>query len=143
MFPLLPKLPDESSSDRWLRSLVPMGDADEMLCIESNTMEALLRKVLEARFDASLDHGRDEMFPDLMPHFDWYFDNAYTVEACRDVCGLMRDAADKLAGFPGDACVCIAETGDVMARQPSEGGWWRPPGGIGRPPRLPLHSRAP
>lgn len=127
MFPLLPKLPGESDSDRWSRSFTPLRDAREMLCIESNVVETLLREILEERFDASLDHGRDEVFPGYTPRFDWYFDNAYAVDTCRDICGLMRDAAKKLAELPSNATVRITKTGDVVACKPPEDDWWYPP----------------
>lgn len=127
VFPLLPKLPGESDSDRWSRSFVPLRDASEMLCIESNAMETLLREILEDRFDTSIDHGRGEMFPRYTLHFDWYFDNAYTVDSCRDICSLMRNAAKKLAELPRNTTVRIAATGSIVACQPPEDDWWYPP----------------
>lgn len=126
VFPLLPKLPGEGDADRWSRSFIPLRDADEMLCIESDVVEVLLRRVLETRFDPSLDHGRDEVFPGCPPHFDWYFDNVYTVETCRGICSLLRSAAESLAGFPNDVPVCVTGAGDVATCRPSDDGWARP-----------------
>lgn len=126
VFPLLPKFPGESDSARWSRSFIPLRDADEILCIESDVVEVLLRRMLGARFDISLDHGRDEIFPGCTPHFDWYFDNAYTIGACRDICSLLRNTAEKLEEFPGDVPVYITETGDAIACRPSTDDWWHP-----------------
>lgn len=126
VFPLLPKLPGECDNDRWLRSFIPLRDADEMLCIESNVVEMLLREILEDRFDPSLDHSRGEALLNRTPHFDWYFCNTYTVDSCRDICDIMRNTARKLATFPRNTAVRITATGDIAAFQPSEDDW-RPP----------------
>lgn len=114
MFPLLPKLPGENEESRWSRSFVPVRDADELLCIKSDVVEALLCRILIARFDTTLEPNTKEAASWRSSGFDWYYDNAYSLTACREICSLMREAEGSLAGLPDDVPVYIAEAGAVV-----------------------------
>lgn len=121
VFPLIPRLSEEDEERRWERSFVPLRDTDELLSIESEIVDALLRRVLETRFDAALPPNGPEGYPWRSPKFDWYFDNAYTTEACRGICSLMRSAAESLSSYPAGTPVRLDETGGVVTEEPASG----------------------
>lgn len=128
IFPMLPKLAGEDYAERWERSFVPLRDADEMLCIESGVVEVLLHRVLEARFDPALDVNNAEADPWRSPRFDWYCDNVYTTGACREICSLLRSAAEALAWLPAETPVRLDEAGGVVTCETAPEGeaWWSP-----------------
>lgn len=133
VFPMLPKLAGEDYTERWERSFVPLRDADEMLCIESEVVEVLLRRVLEARFDSVLDVNNAEADPWRSLRFDWYCDNVYTAESCREICSLLRSAAEALARLPAETPVRLDEAGGIVTCETAPDGeaWWSPLGAAG------------
>lgn len=122
VFPLLPKLPGENDAERWQRSFVPLRDADEMLCIASDTVEALLHRILVARFDATLEPNTKIGDSWRSDGFDWYYDNVYTVAVCRDICALMCKAAKELDALPDATLISLTETGEVAMHSNATGG---------------------
>lgn len=121
VFPLLPQLPEESNEERWHRSFVTLRDTGNMLCIASDVIEALLCEVLVARFDTAL--ATNTTMPDScrLSGFDWYFDNVYSIAACKDMCSLMQKAARDLVSLPDAKSVRITSTGEIVCQPPPDG----------------------
>lgn len=115
VYPFLPKLPNESEGERCTRSFVPCRDADELLCIASGVVEVLLRRILSARFVPSLQPIIHEQLPYSNKSFDWYFENVYTVDTCRGICDVLRQASGKFAALSDDVYAFLDENGEVMS----------------------------
>lgn len=115
VFPLLPQLPGESGEDRWTRSFCPLKAKGEMLCIESNVVEALLRRMLEVYFDADLDINSRKVTPWRLQGFDWYYDNAYTVSECGVIRDKLRVLSSMLEGIPADRRIYVSGDGRIVA----------------------------